>query len=71
MSSHLAICDEDGLPLWRLEPTMENISQNELVVVMTPFVPCIVILERHNGTCIVAYDGVVAFAVTECLYELL
>jgi hypothetical protein len=71
MSSHLAICDGDGLPLWMLEPTRENVPMNTLIGWMDPYVPCVVVLERRNGTCLVAYDGIIAYAVTECLYEVL
>ncbi len=48
---------------------MENIARNVLIVWMDPYVPCIVIIDYSNGTSLVAYDGVLAFAVTECLYE--
>ncbi len=71
MSSYLAIVDGEGIPLWRLEPTMDNLSLNVRIGWMEPLVPCVVILERANGTCLVAYDGIIAFAVTECLFEVL
>ena len=70
MSSHLAIVDGDGIPLWLLEPTMENLQRNVRIGWMQPLVPCIVIREHPNGTCLIVYDGIVAFAVTECMFEL-
>lgn len=71
MASYLAIVDDEGIPLWMLEPTMENVQRNTVVGWMDPFIFCVVLIEHVNGTCLVVYDGIVAFAVTECLFELL
>jgi hypothetical protein len=71
VSSYLAIVEDDGIPLWMLEPTMENVQRNVRVGWMEPFVLCVVMVEHLNGTCLVAYDGIVAFAVTACLFEVL
>jgi len=69
--SYLAFVDGEGIPLWSLEPTMENLPRNTRIGWMYPHIPCVVILERDNGTCLIAYDGTLAFAVTECLFEVL
>jgi len=71
MSAYLAIVDEDGIPLWMLEPTQENVQRNTRIGWMDPYVPCIVMIEYPNGTCLIVYDGIIAFAVTECLFEVL
>lgn len=71
MNPHLAICEgEDGIPIWSIPPTMQNISSNKLIGWLAPFDPCIILIDHKNGTSLVIYDGVVAYAVTECLIEL-
>ncbi len=72
LHAHLAICDgDDGIPLWEIEPTVDNIPRNTIVGRLEPYEPCVVLHELDNGTCVVAFDGLLAYAVTECLYEIL
>ena len=69
-SSYLAICEgDDGIPLWREPPTRENIPRNVVVAWLLPYDPCIVVYDREDETSLVVHAGVIAFAVTACLFE--
>lgn len=69
--SHLVMCiGDDGIPLWAIAPTPTNIPHNVVVAFLEPYEPCILLFEMENGTCLVAFNGFLAFAVTECLVEL-
>jgi len=71
MLAHLAICDGDeGIPLWELVPTTDNITYNVMIGWLEPHEPCVVLMESTDGTCLVVFDGIVAYAVTACLYEI-
>lgn len=72
MAAWLGVCEGDvGIPLWTLNPTPENVPRNTLVKHLEPYQPCIVLVDYHDGTSLVAYDGIIAYAVTECLVEVL
>lgn len=69
--SHLAICEgDDGIPLWLLLPLPENVPFNTLIAWLDPYEPLVVVMDRDDGTSLVLHDGLVAYAVTECLIEL-
>jgi hypothetical protein len=69
--AHLAMCEgDDGIPLWSVAPTIANIPRNVVVTFLEPYEPCVILLEMDDGTCLVAFNGFLAFAVTECLVEL-
>lgn len=68
--SYLAICEgDDGIPLWKNQPTRENIPTNTVATWLQPYDPCIVVMDYDNGTSLVIHDGVVCYAVTACLFE--
>lgn len=72
MSAHLAICEgDDGIPLWALHPTVENVPTNKVLKWLAPYDLCIVLIDYHDRTSLIVYDGVLAYAVTECLIEVL
>jgi hypothetical protein len=57
--------------LWLIAPTMSNISRNVVVTFLEPYELCVILFEKDDGTCLVAFNGFLAFAVTECLVEIL
>lgn len=70
-SIHLAKCEGDnGIPLWSIAPTIDNISKNISVTFLEPHELCIILFEIDNGTCFVTFNGFLAYAVTECLVKL-
>jgi hypothetical protein len=70
VAAHLAICEgDDGIPLWALHPTVENVPRNKVIGWMDPYVLCIVLVDYEDGTSLVAYDGILSYAVTGCLFE--
>lgn len=69
-STYLAICEGDnGIPLWSIVPTIQNISRNTTITFLEPHELCVILFEYDNGTCLVVYNGFLAFAVTECLIK--
>ena len=70
-TSYLAICEgDDGIPLWKLPPTRENIPVNAVVVWLPPYHACIVVHDQDDETSLVVHDGHIAYAVTACLFEI-
>lgn len=68
MSASIAICEgKSALPIWEIPPTMFNIIRNKVKTYMQPYQPCIVFFKLDNGTCMIAYNGFIGYAVTECL----
>jgi hypothetical protein len=61
---------DDGIPLWQLAPNIKNIPHNLVVTYLESYEPCVILFEMNDGTCLVAFNGYLAFAVTECLVEL-
>jgi hypothetical protein len=70
MCTSLAIHDSfSELPIWEIPPTMMNIISNRVITYMQPYQPCIILAKLNNKTCIVAYNGYIGYAVTECLTQ--
>lgn len=69
--SYLAIVEgDDGIPLWRIPPTRDNIPINTVVVWLEPYDPLIVVMNNEDdGTSLIIHDGAIAYAVTACLFE--
>ncbi len=69
--SYLAIVEgDDGIPLWRIPPTRDNIPINTVVVWLEPYDPLVVVMDNEDdGTSLVIHDGAIAHAVTACLFE--
>jgi hypothetical protein len=67
--SYLAICEEEGIPLWKSPPTLKNISNNVVIIFLDPYCVCVVIMDYEDDTSLVAYNGMLAYAVTQCLVE--
>lgn len=60
---------DDEIPLWSLAPTIANIARNVVIGRLEAGEPCIVLLEGADGTCLIAYGGLIARAVTDCLRD--
>lgn len=69
VGSYLAFADGEGIPLWSVVPTLENTLHNAVVAWLAPYSLCVVILDNPDGTSLVAHDGSLAYAVTDCLVE--
>ncbi len=70
--AHISMCEGDeGIPLWVNEPTIDNIPYNIVAAWLNPYVYCVTVLCKHNGTSLVIHDGIIAYAVTECLIKVI
>jgi hypothetical protein len=68
MLAYLAFCEgEEGIPLWNIAPTINNITRNVTTGWLEPYVLCAVILSYEDGTCLITHEGKLAYAVTACL----
>lgn len=69
--THLVICEgDDGIPLWEIAPIITNITHNNILFFLEPYEICILLTEMNDGTCLLAHNGIIAFAVTECLTKI-
>lgn len=48
---------------------MRNVPTNVVTVHLAPYRVCVVIIDHDDGTSLVAHEGTLAYAVTECLVE--
>ncbi len=71
--SYLAICDgdDDGIPLWSMRPTRDNVPVNTVVGQLRPYRVCVIVMDHADGTSLAAHDGVLAYVVTACLFEVI
>ena len=54
-----------------MPPTIANILQNKIATWMQPYDPCVVIMDRNDQTSIIAYNGILGYVVTSCLFDVL
>ena len=66
--SNIKFCQgDDGVPLWKNAPTPKNIPHNIVIEWLHPYELCVVLQDYKNGTSLIAFNGIICYAVTECL----
>lgn len=64
----ICYCDgPEGIPMWRLPPTIANLTRNTAVGWLDPNVPCLSLYDLDDGTSNVTHAGIIAYVVTACL----
>ncbi len=71
MNSYIAMQKgDDWIPLWKIQPSIANILHNRVICFLQTNESCIVLFENDNGTCLVCFNGIMAYAVTACLTKI-